>query len=191
MSKAAILVYAEPLLTRSMTFVRTQAESLKSFVPYYVSPRYLQNGLPLPQERVVVMHRGQSRFSRLAEIPFKTAGIAPFFVRRLRKLRPVLLHAHFAPMGLRALPLARALGIPLVVTFQGYDATVLDSFAMSSRRYSHRVYVRRRRALESGAAMLIAVSDFIRDEIIKQGLGWTLSCSVPTPKPSENASFCL
>jgi colanic acid/amylovoran biosynthesis glycosyltransferase len=169
MSNPTILIYAEPLLTRSMTFVRTQAESLKSFVPYYVSPRYLQNGLPLPQERVVVMHRGQTCFSGLAEIPFKTAGIAPFFVRRLRKLRPVLLHAHFGPMGLRALPLARALGIPLIVTFQGYDATVFDSFAMSSRHYSHRVYVRRRKALEQGAAMLIAVSNFVRDELINQG----------------------
>jgi len=159
MSKAAILVYAEPLLTRSMTFVRTQAESLKSFVPYYVSPRYLQNGLPLPQERVVVMHRGQTRFSRLAEIPFKTAGIAPFFVRRLRRLQPVLLHAHFGPMGLRALPLARALRIPLIVTFQGYDATVHDGFAKSSQHYSHRVYVRRRKALEQGATMLVAVSN--------------------------------
>ena len=169
MSKPTILIYAEPLLAPSMTFIRTQAESLESFTPYYVSPHFRPNGLPLPEERVAVMHRGDSAVSRLAEIPFKVAGIAPFFVRRLRKLQPALLHAHFGPMGLRALPLARALGIPLIVTFQGYDATVIDRYATSSQHYSHRVYVRRRKILEQGAALLIAVSKFVRDELIKQG----------------------
>src|SRR5207253_2191228 len=65
--KPAILIYAEPLLARSMTFIRTQAEALTSFSPHYISPHYLQEGLPLPKERVVVMRRGQGRFSRLTE----------------------------------------------------------------------------------------------------------------------------
>jgi len=165
----AVLIYAEPLLARSMTFIRTQAESLRSFTPYYISPGYQQNGLSLPQDRVVVMYKRPGPLSRVAGIPFKMAGVAPFFLRRLRKLRPALLHAHFAPMGLRALPLARSLGIPLIVTFQGYDATVFDNVAVSSKHYSHRNYVRRRKTLEQGAAMLIAVSNFIRDEMISQG----------------------
>jgi len=41
----------------------------------------------------------------------------------LRALRPLLLHAHFGPGGALALPIARSLAIPLVVTFHGADAT--------------------------------------------------------------------
>jgi colanic acid/amylovoran biosynthesis glycosyltransferase len=167
--KPVVLIYAEPLLARSMTFIRTQAEALTSFSPYYISPHYLREGLPLPEERVVVMRRGQGRVSRLSEVPFKVLGLAPLFVRRLRKLRPAILHAHFGPMGLRALPLARLLGIPIVVTFQGYDATVHDEFLQTSNEYSARVYVRRRKDLDAGATLLIAVSNFIRDEMIRQG----------------------
>jgi len=169
MSRPIVLIYTEPLLARSMTFIRTQAEALASFIPYYIGPSYLQDGLPLPQDRTVVMRRGTSRISKITEVPFKAAGFAPFFVRRLRKLQPVLLHAHFGPMGLRALPLARALGIPLIVTFQGYDATVYDHYAKRSNYYSHRIYRSRRKHLDHGAALLIAVSRFIRDQLIDQG----------------------
>jgi colanic acid/amylovoran biosynthesis glycosyltransferase len=168
-AKPAILVYAEPMLAGSMTFIRTQAEALTSFRPYYISPHQLRNGLPLPAERVVSMRRGEGLASRLSEIPFKLWGIAPLYVRRLKTLKPGLLHAHFGPAALRALPLARALKIPMIVTFQGYDATVYDDFARKSNHYAHRVYVRRRKVLESNSTLIIAVSNFIRGELVRQG----------------------
>ena len=168
-AKPVVLVYAEPLLARSMTFVRSQGESLRTFVPYYVGPRYLADGLGLPERRVIVMWRGKSRFSPIAELPFKALGVAPFFVRRLRRLKPVLLHAHFGPMGLRALPLARALDIPMVVTFHGYDATAPDDLASRSRYFSHRRYVMHRKELEKGSSLLLAASQFVRDQLIGQG----------------------
>jgi colanic acid/amylovoran biosynthesis glycosyltransferase len=167
--KPVVLVYAEPLLARSMTFIRSQAETLTSFCPLYISPHYLMDGLPLPRERVVVMHRGDGRFSRLADIPFKTLGVAPIFIRRLKRLRPALLHAHFGPMGLRAMPLARRLRIPLLVTFHGYDATTPDECARRSQHYAHRTYVKRRKELELGASVLIAVSNFVRSQLVRQG----------------------
>jgi colanic acid/amylovoran biosynthesis glycosyltransferase len=167
--KEVILIYAEPLLARSMTFIRTQAEALTRFSPYYIAPHYQRDGLTLPEERVVVMRLRHGRISRLTEIPFKLLGVAPFYTQRLRKLRPALLHAHFGPTGLRALPLARQLNIPLVVSFQGYDATIYDKFLLQSSRYSARVYVRRRKVLNARATLLIAVSNFIRDEMIRQG----------------------
>jgi colanic acid/amylovoran biosynthesis glycosyltransferase len=167
--KNKVLIYAEPLLARSMTFIRTQAESLTRFSPYYISPHYLRDGLPLPKERVLVMRRGEGGLSRMTEVPFKMFGLAPLFVRRLRKLQPGLLHAHFGFAGLRALPLARGLGIPLVVTFQGCDATMYDEFLRTNSFYSARNYVRRRKVLDIAATLLIAVSKFIRDEMIRQG----------------------
>jgi len=168
-SKPIVLIYTEPLLARSMTFIRTQAEALTSFCPYYISPYLESNGLPLPADRVLVMRRGAGPWARASAIPFKLSGRAPLYVRKLRSLRPALLHAHFGPTALRALPLARALNIPMIVTFQGYDATVYDEYARVSKHYSHRLYIRRRKVLESGSALLIAVSNFIRSELIRQG----------------------
>src|SRR5579863_3683906 len=165
--KEVVLIYAEPLLARPMTFIRNQGEALTRFSPCYISPHYERDGLALPEQRVVVMRRGESGLSRFTELPFKLLGAAPFYVRRLKKLRPVLLHAHFGPTGLRALPLARKLNIPLVVTFHGYDATIYDQFLSRSSRYSARAYVRRRKVLDARATLLIAVSNFVRDEMIR------------------------
>lgn len=164
------LIYAEPLLAPSMTFVRSQGEALRSFLPYYVGPSYLSNGLRLPADRVVVIHRKHAGIARIATVPFKLLGYAPRFVRQLRQLHPVLLHAHFGPMGVRALPLARALNIPLIVTFHGYDATIPDELARRSRHYSHRLYVKRRGVLKTRAALFIAVSRFVRAELLRQGI---------------------
>ena len=169
-SNPVVLIYAEPLLSRSMTFIRTQAEALNFFSPVYISPHYEREGLVLPMERLAVMRRGHGRLSQLTELPFKLFGIAPVYARRLSSLKPVLLHAHFGPAALRALPLARALNIPLIATFQGYDATVRDETARISNHYAHRVYLRRRKTLGCSAAVLIAVSNFIRTEMIRQGL---------------------
>ena len=43
----------------------------------------------------------------------------------LRGVRSQVIHAHFGQMGFLALPLKRALGVPLVTTFYGYDMSVL------------------------------------------------------------------
>lgn len=43
----------------------------------------------------------------------------------LRALDPDVLHAHFGRPGVKAVPLAEALGTPLVVTFYGYDISQL------------------------------------------------------------------
>ena len=42
-------------------------------------------------------------------------------IQAIRRIRPALIHAHFGPVGLRALHVARLLGVPLVVSFYGFD----------------------------------------------------------------------
>lgn len=170
--KPVVLIYADPLLTPSATFVRSQGMALKTFSPVFVGPRLLTGGLKLPHDRVIAMHECGFRagpLSKLREVPFKVFGYDPLFFRRARDSKPVLLHAHFGPAALTALPLARWLKVPLVATFHGYDVTVSDNEARKSSCYSYREYVRRRKELEGGASLLIAVSNFIRGEAVKQG----------------------
>ena len=166
MPKPAIFIYKDDLLPPSQTFVRNQAEALQGFIPYYVGSRLVQ-GLQLPKERTLVLNRG-GLLGKAREVPYKLWGLAPAFVEHLRKLNPLLIHAHFGPDGLRALPLAQNLRIPLLITFHGYDATVKDEYAQRSL-YGHRVYLHRRKVLKSKACLFIAVSEFIKGKLLEQG----------------------
>jgi colanic acid/amylovoran biosynthesis glycosyltransferase len=84
----------------------------------------------------------------------------------LRALRPLVLHAHFGRGGALALPIARALGIPLVVTFHGADATKETHYR---RRLVPRIYARRLAALQREAALFVCVSEFVRDRLLARG----------------------
>jgi colanic acid/amylovoran biosynthesis glycosyltransferase len=84
----------------------------------------------------------------------------------LRALRPLLMHAHFGRGGALALPIARTLGIPLVVTFHGADATKETHYR---RRLVPRIYARRLAALQREAALFVCVSEFVRDRLLARG----------------------
>ena len=83
----------------------------------------------------------------------------------LAHFNPVAIHANFGKSGAYALPLARALNIPLIVTYHGGDATKTSNTKDSRLR----VYNRRRQALWDEAALLLPVSDFIRRELLAKG----------------------
>lgn len=166
LEKPIVVVYRDHLLAPSETFVLRQAEALQRFVPYYVGSR-LVRGLPLPLERTLVVNQN-GLLGKGSEAAFKVWGLAPALTRRVRDLHPALIHAHFGPDGVTALPLARSLRLPLLVTFHGYDATVRDDYARRSF-YNHRLYLRRRETLKREAKLFIAVSQFIRRKLLEQG----------------------
>lgn len=167
--KENILIYADPLLPPSETFILAQGEALKNFTPYYIGPKSLGHlGLKMPEDRTLAINGMQGHIGRIREAPFRYFGYAPIYFRRVRRLKPVLLHAHFGPGGLRALSLAEWLGIPLITTFHGFDATITDSFAAKAK-YWFRDYVCRRDVLRQKGRFFIAVSQFVRDKILTQG----------------------
>jgi glycosyltransferase involved in cell wall biosynthesis len=96
---------------------------------------------------------------------FRHLGIIPA-APDLRALRPLALHAHFGRGGAIALPLARRLGIPLVVTFHGADATKERHYR---RHLVPPVYQRRLAALQREAALFVCVSEFVRDRLLERG----------------------
>ncbi len=151
-----------------MTFIPAQAAALTEFTPLYVSPQWASPKLDVPCDRAVVIcndPRATPLWQRLQQIPFKVFGYDPGFFHRVAAHHPVLLHAHFGPSGLTALPLARWLKIPLIVTFHGFDATVSDAHLALSN-YRVRVYLRNRHVLQKETAMFIAVSEFVREQLI-------------------------
>ncbi len=102
----------------------------------------------------------------LGETGFKQFGLVSAKLKaRLLAEKPALIHAHFGKSAAYALPLSRALGVPLVVTYHGGDATK----TANTRNSALRVYNRRRAQLWRDAALIVPVSEFIRDELAKAG----------------------
>lgn len=162
----AVMIYCDHLLQPSATFVRSQAEALSHFTPYYVGSR-LVPGLPLPEERTLVVNPG-GLLGKTQEVFYKVAGFAPTFVQRLQKLNPVLIHAHFGVGGALALPLRRSLKVPMLVTYHGFEELIADEFARRSY-FGHRVYLRRRDVLKNEAQLFIAVSNYSKENLLNQG----------------------
>jgi glycosyltransferase involved in cell wall biosynthesis len=121
----------------------------------------------MPADRTYVVSDGGVA-GRLAEGLFKLGDWAPGLRRWIRTVNPALIHAHYGVDGALVLPVARAFGLPLVVTFHGYEATMSDAFAARSF-YLHRKYLRRRPDLIREGSLFIAVSDCVRKALIAQG----------------------
>ena len=163
----AVAIYRENLLTYSETFILNQGESLRRFTPYYVGTRRLR-GLDLPCGRTLVLNGGGA-VGRVEELVYKAADVSPRLVARLRALQPSLLHAHFGPDGAAALPLARQLHLPLIVTFHGYDATVRATRPCARGHPRDREFPVKRAKLLREGTLFIAVSDHIRRQLLLQG----------------------
>jgi colanic acid/amylovoran biosynthesis glycosyltransferase len=164
-TQPTLIIFCDHLLYPSETFVRAQAQALQRFTPVYAGSRRVP-GLDLPPESTYTVSSGD-RNGRVREVLFKLFGIAPDLVERLRALDPVLMHAHFGPDGLRALPLARKLGLPLIITFHGSDATATDVRHVRAP-FGHRRYLLQRSVVQSGGRLFIAVSEFIRRKLLEQ-----------------------
>ncbi len=164
--KTPIVVYRDSLLAYSETFVRDQAEGLKSFTPYYVGSRRVE-GLDLPAERTVVVNGGGAP-GKAAEVIYKLSGTAPSFYRRVGRIGPALVHAHFGPDGVSAIPLVHRLGVPLLTTFHGFDATMTDEHARRSF-YRHRAYLKGRERLQHEGRLFLAVSKYIKGRLVDVG----------------------
>lgn len=108
---------------------------------------------------------GGGPFGNLRRALFKQAGIVPD-LDALRARNPRIVHAQFGRGGALALPIARALGLKLVVTFHGGDATKATHYR---RRLLPTLYQRRLPALQREAAAFVCVSDFIRDTLLARG----------------------
>lgn len=96
---------------------------------------------------------------------FKHFGVLPP-VPDLRGRHPKLVHAHFGRGGALALPIARALKLPLVVSFYGADATKDKQYR---KRFPPSVFQRRLQALKDEAALFLCVSGFIKAQLITRG----------------------
>jgi colanic acid/amylovoran biosynthesis glycosyltransferase len=164
-SRPTVVIFCDHLLYSSETFIRAQAQALRRFSPVYAGSRRV-SGLDLQGVTTYTINPGDIA-GKFREVRFKLFGKAPQLIRRLQAHDPVLVHAHFGPDGLRALPLSRKLGVPLIVTFHGSDATALNPHR-GEVPFGYRRYLTNKKILQQGASQVLAVSDFIRRKLLEQ-----------------------
>jgi glycosyltransferase involved in cell wall biosynthesis len=162
--RLTILAYRDHLVPRSeASFLRRLYIGFERLNPIWVGRRRGEGLSDLGVEPVLLGRGGM--LGAIDREIFKHLGILPP-VPDLRALRPRLVHAHFGRGGAIALPIARRLKIPLVVSFYGGDATKNRHY---ERHLLPAVFKRRLPALQRYAALFICVSEFIRDQLIARG----------------------
>jgi len=92
----------------------------------------------------------------------------PVAIAQARREGIRICHAHFGEDGALALPLARKLGVPLVVSFYGHDLTRLPTWR--TRRVAWLHYWLRFSALRDRTAVALAYCRFLADRLVT--LGW-------------------
>ena len=159
-----ILVYRDRIVPRSEAhFLRRLYIGFERLNPVWIG-RHRGDGLgDLGVEPLFLGRAGM--LGALDRGRFKHFGTLPP-TTDLHALAPRLVHAHFGRGGALALPIARALGVPLVVTFHGGDATKDKHYR---RGLLPTIYQQRLAEVQREAALIICVSDFIRDRLLARG----------------------
>ena len=98
-------------------------------------------------DRIFLGRHGQRR-NRLA-VPLQALSWA--YERPVRAVQPALLHAHFGTQAVHLLRLRRRLGVPLVTTFYGYDASSIPRLR-GWRRWYRQLFAIGDRFLIEGSA---------------------------------------
>ncbi|MEA3062175.1 MAG: colanic acid/amylovoran biosynthesis glycosyltransferase [Sphingomonadales bacterium] len=153
-------IFRAPLFNGSETFVQAHAAGLRRYRAVVAGVEDKGNARAELRPSLIVEPEG----ARL-----KLFGSAPRLLARLREVRPALVHAHFATDGLLALPLAEALGVPLVTTLHGFDVTRSRAALLRSGRPGWMRYAWLGRRLRARGALFVGVSDAIRRRALAQG----------------------
>jgi glycosyltransferase involved in cell wall biosynthesis len=162
----AALIFRQKLLRYSETFIAAQARHLQAFTPHFVGVSRVHE-LPLDDAATTCV-AGPGRLGALHARTFALTRSAGGLVPRLRRLNPAVMHAHFEDAAMLALPIARALQLPLVTTLHGYDAT-MDDRVRWPNPVLRALHQSRRGPLTREGDLFIAVSDYIRQKAIARG----------------------
>ena len=158
-----VAVFRSAVFNASERFIQDQAEALTRWRPLIVGLERKGEVVPQLREGMIVAETAGERLA------FRLRGRGGRIEAELRAARPALIHAHFGTDGLLVLPLARALGVPLITSLRGYDVTRSDSALLRSGRLSWMRYALGKKRLQRGGVLFLAVSDALRERAIARG----------------------
>jgi len=137
--KPNIAIYLQHYLSPSMTFIYRQILGVSnSFSPFVLSSHKVENLNIFPFDRVYLKPRNllriktnritnkiYGRHKLLSRKPKISSNQKKFFTKIISNNNVKLIHAQFGPSGIEILPIAKDLNVPLVVSFHGYDGSIL------------------------------------------------------------------
>lgn len=157
--KRPVLIYRDVVLPLSETFIATPVPMLARYDAWFTGTRVQRHDLVDPA-RVI-----DASLPPLRRALFKATGSVPRrWLERIREHHPALIHAQFGTDGVFSQPIARALNVPLIVTFFGFDATTTRALGPVWKLYEHK-----RRRLFREADRILTVSRFIERRLLEHG----------------------
>ena len=184
-----VAVFRRTILPWSETFIASQTLALRTYEPVFVGYAPDPKGARLIEGRRAVLLSDHSAVPPLGKALLKYGGHVPRrWLEAIAATQPAVVHAFFGSSAIPAGHIARALGVPLVVTYLGMDITV---------RPTSEAEVRRRRQAFAMAARVLCVSDFLGDKLREAGCppekvqtlytGVDVTRFVPSDAPPEPA----
>lgn len=160
-TRPVALIFRKRLLYWSETFIGAQGTALERYRPVFVGLRHKAEGRAYMRDATSITLEDHALSYPLAKAWLQAAHrIPPRWRAALAAHAPTVIHAHFGWEAQNAAAIARALDIPLVVTFHGRDIAV-------SR--GTRAEREQRRVAFDEAARIIAVSEFIAARVLAAG----------------------
>jgi glycosyltransferase involved in cell wall biosynthesis len=147
---------------KSEAFIREQARHLPHWRPHIITRRR-EGACDFPLS--AIGGPDSRRLQQLLWTLTRWPGFMP--LHEFKGIR--LIHAHFAFDAVMALPIAKRLGVPLMVTLHGCDATIDMSSYKRSMRVTEQWFAYKRATLQQEAGAFIAVSKFIEQQLLEAG----------------------
>ncbi len=158
-------IFRHNLFKLSEPFIAQQAQRLQRYRPLYLGR--LRYGAPPPGGEALALEDLAPNM-RLLPAAWHMLSASPHpYLTMLEGRRPDLIHAHFGVEGVYALPLAARLGVPLVTTFHGFDATLSPAGLLANPAWAR--YALGRGGLARQGSLFIAASNFLREKLLALG----------------------
>lgn len=161
-----VAVFCKNYLPVSQTFVRDHLKTLRRYRPLVVAGSLVPDSLAVDGVPVIACQPARTKAGRIANrLPRRERHSA--IRRAIEQSQVDLVHAHFGTAGVLVRDACRQLGLPLVVTFHGYDITVQATDANTNRLGMG--YGRQRQALLRDADAIITVSQYLAGRLAECG----------------------
>ncbi|MDE1895806.1 MAG: glycosyltransferase [Rhodospirillales bacterium] len=155
-------IFRHNLFRLSEPFITQQAQRLQRYQPLYLGR--LRYGAAPPGAEALVLEDLAPQM-RLLPAAWHLLSASPHpYLYMLAGRRPDLIHAHFGPEGVYALPLAAQLNVPLVTTFHGFDATLGPLGLLANPAWAR--YALGRGRLARQGSLFLAASNFLRQKLL-------------------------
>ncbi|MDJ0569300.1 MAG: glycosyltransferase [Pleurocapsa sp. MO_192.B19] len=157
-------IYLRTFPRISEAFVIEQAHYLEQYKPTFVTSTLIkETSLP----HVALSQNDKFKLKQINHALTRDPNLFRNHWPALSNLS--LIHAHFGPNGVYAMPLAEKLKIPFLVTFHGYDITLTRKAIWRTGKLLYYQLIFHEEKLKTKASAFIAVSNFIQNKLIEQG----------------------